>query len=189
MMGLIYETSKLHPINGITYRQKDLYEIRDQSPKAPGGSEPLPEAVLWLLLTGEFPNDAELAEFQEELNKRGRVPAEAEKLILSLPKDMHPMTQFSMGVMACQPYSKFAKAYHDGIHKSKYWEPTLEDALDVCAKVSRIAALVFHNTYKSGKDIPDIDMKLDYGANFSRMLGFEDHSFWELMRLYIVIHA
>lgn len=99
------------------------------------------------------------------------------------------MTQFSMGVMACQPHSKFAKSYHDGIHKSKYWEPTLEDALDVCAKVSRIAALVYHNSYKSGKDIPDIDNKLDYGANFSRMLGFEDEKFWELMRLYLVIHA
>jgi citrate synthase len=52
-----------------------------------------------------------------------------------------------MGVMACQPRSKFAKAYADGLHKSKYWEPTLEDALDVCAKVSRIAAIVFNNSY------------------------------------------
>lgn len=54
-----------------------------------------------------------------------------------------------MGVLACQPESKFVKAYKDGIHKSKYWEPTLEDALDVCAKVSRIAALVYNNTYHS----------------------------------------
>jgi len=56
---------------------------------------------------------------------------------------MHPMTQFSMGVLACQTHSKFARAYREGIHKSKYWEPTFEDALDVCAKVSRIAAIVF----------------------------------------------
>ena len=60
---------------------------------------------------------------------------------------MHPMTQFSIGVLACQPGSKFAKAYKDGVHKSKYWESTLEDSLDVCAKVSRIAALIFNNTY------------------------------------------
>lgn len=44
--------------------------------------------------------------------------------------------------------SKFAKAYSDGIHKSKYWEPTFEDALDVCAKISRIASIIFHNCYK-----------------------------------------
>lgn len=63
MMGLLYETSKLHPIQGINYREKDLYEIRNQAPKAPGGKEPLPEGVLWLLLTGEFPNEQEMKEF------------------------------------------------------------------------------------------------------------------------------
>lgn len=103
MMGLVYETSKLHPINGITYRDKDLYEIRDQCPKAPGGNEPLPEAILWLLLTGEFPNEKELEQFQDELYRRGRIPEETENLIKSFPEDMHPMTQFSMGVLACQP--------------------------------------------------------------------------------------
>jgi citrate synthase len=94
-----------------------------------------------------------------------------------------------MGVMACQPNSKYAKAYRDGVHKSKYWETTLEDALDVCAKVSRIAALVFHNSYGNGKAIPDQDSSLDYGANYARQLGWEDETFWELMRLYLVLHA
>ena len=64
MMGLMYETSKLHHINGINYRDKDLYEIREQAPRAPGGSQPLPEGVLWLLLTGEFPNEKEMETFQ-----------------------------------------------------------------------------------------------------------------------------
>ena len=63
MPGLLYETSKLHHIDGITYRGKDLFQVREQSPKAPGGSEPLPEAALWLLLTGEFPSQSELIEF------------------------------------------------------------------------------------------------------------------------------
>jgi citrate synthase len=69
------------------------------------------------------------------------------KLLKSLPKDMHPMTQFSMGVMACQPESKFAKAYKEGLHKNKQWESTFEDALDVCAKASKIASIVYHNSY------------------------------------------
>ena len=56
MLGLVYETSKLHHINGITYRGIDLFEIVDKAPKAKGGSEPLPEGILWLLLTGEIPN-------------------------------------------------------------------------------------------------------------------------------------
>ena len=52
----------------------------------------------------------------------------------------------------------------------KYWEPTLEDALDLCAKVSRIAAIVFHNAY--GGVLPDRDSSLDYGANYANQLGF-----------------
>lgn len=56
MMGMVYETSKLHKIEGINYRDLDLYEIKDTAPRAPGGHEPLPEGVLWLLLTGEFPD-------------------------------------------------------------------------------------------------------------------------------------
>lgn len=189
MMGLLYETSKLHHINGINYRDKDLFEIREQAPRAPGGSEPLPEGVLWLLLTGEFPEEKQLAEFQEELFKRGALSAQEEALIRSFPATMHPMTAFSMGVMACQQNSKFAKAYRDGVHKSKYWDTTLEDALDVVAKSSRIAAIVFQNSYGKGKTFGQAESGLDYGANFSKMLGFEDHKFWELMRLYIVLHA
>lgn len=63
MPAILYETSKLHNIQGIKYRGKDLYEIRDNAPKAPGGSEPLIEGVFWLLLTGEFPDQKELEEF------------------------------------------------------------------------------------------------------------------------------
>jgi citrate synthase len=80
---------------------------------------------------------------------------------------MHPMTQFSMGVMTCQPDSHFVKAYSSGVHKSKYWVSTLEDALDVCAKVSRIATLVYHNSFKNTANIPNSDPSLDYGANFA----------------------
>jgi len=168
MPGLLYETSKLHHMDGITYRGKDLYQVRDQGPKAPGGSEPLPEGALWLLLTGEFPSESELVEFQQELFNRGRIPDEIETLIKSFPKTMHPMTQLSMGVLACQPMSKFAKAYNDGVHKSKYWESTFEDALDLNARVSRIAALIFHNCYGDKTKIPKPDASLDYGANFAQ---------------------
>lgn len=81
------------------------------------------------------------------------------------------------------------KAYQGGVHKSKYWESTFEDALDVCAKVSRIASIVYANKYGDNTRIPDRDASLDYGANFANQLGFTDQKFWELMRLYITIHA
>lgn len=65
----------------------------------------------------------------------------------------------------------------------------MEDALDLCAKVSRIAAIIYHNCYGDNTKIPAPDANLDYGANYANMLGFNDADFWELMRLYIVIHA
>jgi citrate synthase len=55
MMGLVYETSKLHPTEGINYRGHNLYEIREKGPKAIPGGEPTPEGALWLMLTGEYP--------------------------------------------------------------------------------------------------------------------------------------
>ena len=38
-------------------------------------------------------------------------------LLRSLPKDMHPMTQFSIGLLAAQTDSKFASAYQVGVRR------------------------------------------------------------------------
>ena len=89
---------------------------------------------------------------------------------------MHPMTQFSMGVMACQTNSHFVKQ-RANIHKTKIWEPFLEDALDVIAKVSRVASLVYHNCYTDVffhnliciqvKEIPEREVGRDYADNLA----------------------
>lgn len=189
MPGMLYETSKLHPTEGIEYRGYDLFKIRELAPRTVEGGQPIPEGVLWLLLTGEFPNEQEITDFKEDMYRRGRLTAEQEALIRAFPANMHPMTQLSAGVLACQPGSKFVEAYQGGIHKTRYWEPTFEDALDLCAKVSRIAAIIYHNCYGDNTQVPDSDPNLDYGANYAKMLGFDNADFWELMRLYISIHA
>lgn len=98
-------------MDGIEYRGLDLFKIREQAPKTEKGGQPIPEGVLWLLLTGEFPNEAETKEFKEEIYRRGELTAEEEKLIRNFPKTMHPMTQLSAGVLMCQPRSKFVEAY------------------------------------------------------------------------------
>jgi citrate synthase len=187
--GMHYETSKLDAMDGIFYRGHSLWDVQKKGPKSIENGEPIPEGVLWLLLTGEFPSESEIKGFKEEIYKRGALTDEQENLIKAFPKDMHAMTQFSAGVMMCQPDSHFMSAYHGGVHKSKYWESTFEDALDVCAKVSRIAAIVFHNKYGDNQNMPARDPSLDYGANYANQLGFKDETFWELMRLYITIHA
>ena len=94
---------------------------RRWSRHAEGGQEPLPEGLLWLLLTGELPTEAQTTALSKELAERSALPAHVTELIRNFPKGMHPMTQFSMAIMGCQTESKFAKAYHDGVHKREYW--------------------------------------------------------------------
>jgi len=73
MPGMLYETSKLHPMDGIEYRGKDLYNIRENAPKTVPGGQPIPEGVLWLLLTGEFPNESQMTAFKEDMFRRGEL--------------------------------------------------------------------------------------------------------------------
>jgi citrate synthase len=109
--GMHYETSKLDAQEGIAYRGHSLREVQKKGSKTIPGGEPIPEGVLWLLLTGEFPSDSEIKHFKEEIFKRGELTAEQESLIKHFPKDMHAMTQLSAGVLMCQPGSHYAKAY------------------------------------------------------------------------------
>jgi citrate synthase len=154
----------------------------------PGG-EPLPEGLLWLLMTGEVPTKAQAASVTAELHSRARIPENVVAMIKSFPRHMHPMTQLSAAVLAMQAESKFAQAYQDGVHKSKYWEATLEDVLDLIARLPTVASLIYRNTFHNGKPGAAYDPKLDYSANFARMLGFKSAQFDEVMRLYLSIHS
>jgi len=141
-----------------------------------------------LLITGEVPTAAQTQEVTQELLKRSEVPEWVTKLQLSLPKTMHPMTQFNIAINALQTDSKFAKAYQDGVNKSKYWEFAFEDTLNLLAKLPRVASTIYNHAYKDGKLVPQ-DNGLDWSGNFARMLGYNKHQFDELLRLYLVIHS
>lgn len=60
--------------------------------------------------------------------------------------------------------------------------------MDLIAKLPVIAATIYANTYRGGKGSKSIDPKLDWSANFAKMLGYDDPKFTELMRLYLTIH-
>jgi len=185
---MIWDTSLLDAEEGIRFRGFSIPELQQKLPTATKGGEPQPEGLLWLLLTGEVPTQAQVNELTAELHSRSKLPAHVEKMIRSFPKNMHSMTQFSSAILALQTESKFARAYQEGVKKTEYWRHTLEDVLDCVARLPRVAALIYRNTYHDGK-IADYDSKLDYSANFSRMLGFQDSEFDELMRLYLTIHS
>ena len=64
MTGLVTETSLLDAQEGIRFRGFSIPELQQKLPKAPGGDEPLPEGLFYLMMIGELPSglqkDAEM---------------------------------------------------------------------------------------------------------------------------------
>jgi citrate synthase len=90
--------------------------------------------------------------------------------------------------MAMQTESAFAKAYAEGMNKKDYWSVMYDDAMDLIARLPRIAAYIYRRKYKNNNHIQPNGL-LDWAGNFAHMLGYEDEGFKELMRLYMTIHA
>lgn len=187
--AMTYETSLLDAEEGIRFRGMTLPECQAALPRAAGGGEPLPEAIFWLLLTGDVPSDAQVNALREEFASRSKLPANAVAVIDALPTDMHPMTQLNAGVLALQPQSAMAAAYAKGVHKSTYWEYCLDDTLTLLAQLPEVAARIYRRSFHDGSMTPSAAGELDMGANYARMMGFDDPKFDELMRLYLTIHA
>jgi len=204
---MLWETSLLDAEEGIRYRGLSIPELQAALPGANrpgrGRGEPLPEATLWFLMTGEVPTDEQVKFMTQDLHERSKIPAHVENMIKNFPKTMHPMTQFATAIAACQTESIFAEKYHT-TNKKDYWEPAFEDALNVIAKLPRIAAMIYNNTFGNGLT-PDVDRNLDVAASFNRMIGFGPEgkplqaayvdakesadAFDEYMRLYFTIHS
>ena len=53
---------------------------------------------------------------------RAALPQHVVQMVNNFPSNLHPMSQFSAGITAMQSESKFAKAYNEGVPKTKYWE-------------------------------------------------------------------
>jgi citrate synthase len=186
--GLVTETSLLDANEGIRFRGFSIPELREKLPKAENGNEPLPEGLFYLMLVGEVPNQENVEHISATWARRSHVPNYVFDVIESFPVSSHPMTQFTAAVLALQTESKFAKAYNEGISKKEYWSYVYEDTMTLIARLPRVAAYIYRRKYKNGEHIQP-DGMLDWSANFAHMLGFEDESFKELMRLYLTIHA
>ncbi|MFM9947523.1 MAG: citrate (Si)-synthase, eukaryotic [Saprospiraceae bacterium] len=185
---MVWETSELDAVEGIRFRGYSIPELEKLLPKAPGGNEPLPEGLFWLMLVGEAPTAEEAEWLSKEWAKRSSVPKHVFDVLNSLPLDTHPMTQFSIAITAMQNESVFAQRYDEGFGKADYWDATYEDTMNLVARVPQVAAYIYRRSFHNGQHIAS-DPSLDWAANFAHMLGFESPDFKELMRLYMTIHA
>lgn len=186
--SMLWDTSILHPEKGITFHGHNIDDLKSNLIKYKNGTQPIPEAMLFFLLTSEFPNVNQVNDITLELHSRSKLSDKVIQLIKSFPKEMHPMTQLSSSILALQPDSIFFKNYQNGMSKDEYWKHTFEDILNLIAKLPNICALIYRNKYHNGQLI-EYDDTLDYTGNFCKMLGFNNKEFHELIRLFLVIHA
>lgn len=192
--GLVYEPSLLDADSGIRFRGLTIPECCEKLPKSwNGGEAPLPEGMFWLLMTGVVPSAQQVRDLHSELHRRADSEAigAAIRAVDALPKNTHPMTQLSAGVLALQTYSKFSEAFFNGkATKATYWEYALEDTLDIIARTPQLAAAIYNRlTVGKAALANPTDSQLDWAANFTNMLGFNNEKFWDAMRLYLSIHV
>jgi citrate synthase len=188
MTGLVTETSLLDAHEGIRFRGFSIPDLQKKLPKAPGGSEPLPEGLFYLMLMGKLPSEEDVAYLSSVWQRRSHVPNHVFDAIDALPLTAHPMTMFVTGIMALQTESNFAKKYAQGMNKKDYWESAFDDSMDLIARLPRVAAYIYRRKYKNSDHIHPNGL-LDWAGNLAHMLGYTDNSFKELMRLYMTIHA
>ena len=178
--GLVCETSSVSADTGLIIRGKPLLDI----------IEILPEEVLYLLLTGDLPDNAALKELQSNLQEHAVVPDYIWTIMESMPKDSHPMAMFNTAVLAMEKESVFRTHYDQGINKNDFWKPTLEDGIRLIAKLPALGAGVYRIRFEKGELISP-DQSLDWGANYAHMLGLDnsDNNLKKLMRLYLMLHC
>lgn len=187
LKSLATDISYLDPQEGIRFRGLTIPECLEKLPKPPKSEMPYVEGHFYLLLTGDIPTKHDVEEVAEDFKKRSRVPLYVFDMLRAMPRDAHPMTLFSMAVLALQRESVFVQRYNAGMKKNDYWDPMYEDSMNLLAKLPEIAAYIYRMKYKADTPIA-AHSDLDFGANFAYMMGV-DHPYDELSRLYFILHS
>lgn len=178
--GMVCDTSEVPPDTGLLIRGIPVGELTNKTP----------EDTFYLLCTGELPNARDRKALTEELNSRAKVPSYVWNVLEAMPKNSHPMCMLDTAILVMQKESHFVKAYNAGMSKMDYWKPTMEDSLDMLAKLPTIAAGIYRMRFKKGKRI-NPKKGLTWAENYAHMLGIEDKNgeFADCMRLYLVLHS
>ncbi len=184
---LVTDISYLDPNEGIRYRDYTLPELFKKLPRPKGAEVPYVEGVIYLLLTGDLPDENNINEVLDEFKKRHIVPSYVYDVIDAFPAGSHPMTIFSTAILTMHRESFFNRKYFRGLNKLDYWEPTYEDAIGLLAKLPEIGAYIYSKVYKGGKKIFS-DPNLDMGANFAQMMGIAK-PYDDVSRMHFILHS
>ncbi len=187
--SIVTETSALDPNEGIRFRGFTIPQLQEKLPRAPGGQQPLPEGLFHLLITGDLPTDDDVRQITKAWRANETLPDYVKNALDAMPTDTHPMTQFSMGILALGRESIFAARYREGMRKTDYWEAMLDDIQSLLGRLPLLAAYIYRRSYHDGNHVAPAGPDHDWAANLAHMLGVDKPQFKELMRLYMTIHA
>lgn len=188
--SLLTDVSYVDPAEGIRFRGMSIPEVLKALPKARAGKMPMVGGLYYLLMVGETPTREQAQQVEAEWAKRSEVPDYVYKMIKAMPQDTHPMILLAQAVLALGHDSAFHRQYDAGMKKDAYWEPALEDSLDLTAKLPVMAAFIYRYKYLGTRSKPRYNPNQDYGLNFSRMLGVADRKgYADLSRLYFILHS
>jgi citrate synthase len=132
--ALVCDTSEVDPERGLIIRGIPVLELIERTP----------EEIFFLLLIGRLPDKKETAAVRESIAHAARVPETGWRAIEALPKDSHPMTMLSAGILALEHESVMAKRLAEGAPRGEMWRATLDDALRLLQALPTIGAGVPH---------------------------------------------
>ena len=178
--AVLCDTSYVDPEEGLFIRGLPMLSLMERSA----------EEIFFLLCTGELPGAAALQQLQEELSRRAEVPPYVWQMFDSMPDDTHPMVLLSAAMLAMQRESHFTRRYNQGLSREDHWEATLEDALDIIARLPVIAAQIYR-TRLLGKAPIASAAGLGFADNFAHMLGLNDPdgTFRAFLKQFIIVHS
>ncbi|MFM9018747.1 MAG: citrate synthase [Actinomycetota bacterium] len=140
--------------------------------------------VAWLLIHGDLPNQAELAQFTKDIADRMPVDPSVEAAVKAYRKDAHPMGVLEAGFGQLSTLNPEAKEIES--------DPERMDALyNTIAKMPTIGGVAFR--HNQGKDPVAPDPSLDYSTNILKMFfGAEydpDPRLVRALDILLILHA
>nr|XP_012224555.1 PREDICTED: probable citrate synthase 1, mitochondrial [Linepithema humile] len=194
---LVKETSELDPKHGIVYRGLTIPEVIALLPRQ--GNSPSPEAVFWLLLTGDVPTQQQTAALIADWTSRRHKCVEwwsgrsetILSVLRSIPKTVTPLHKLSIALTFFD-ISKHAKnAKRHGAMPYSYWEYIYEDGMEFLANLPAIIGLIAKDqmlTNVSG-DGDWVQFLLECLTDAYETFDSQKSSVADFFRLYITLNA
>ena len=156
LIGIYFDRTKTTFIDGqngvLEYCGYNIHDLADQSTF---------EETAYLLLHGELPTQAQLADFDAQLRQSRSLPDAIFPIIFAI-KDSHPMDVLRTAVSALAAFDPDADAPMDDV------DATLRKGIRLTAQVPTI--VMAHHRLRNGEQPIDPDPSLNHAGNFLYMM-------------------